>query len=189
MLYATAGAVSNARYLEFQCHAEEMMQKHETVYMEPKIYNALPAAVVSGLDGAHLKERSSEAIRLATVDADGWPHAAQLSVGELLALNPTELLVAIWARSHTAQNLGRDGRLTLALVYDGALLEMRARATLEAEHETKQDLTVFRIKIVTINEHRAAYADVISGLTFQLHEPDKVLARWQEQINMLRKHG
>jgi hypothetical protein len=29
---------------------------------------------------------------------DGWPHAALLSVGEVLAVSPTELLVAIWPR-------------------------------------------------------------------------------------------
>jgi hypothetical protein len=133
-----------------------MIEKHETVYMEPNVDQALSAAVVSDLDGVHLRARSGEAIRLATVDADSWPHEAELSVGEVLALSPTELLVAIWPRSHTAQNLHRDGRLTLALVYNGALLEIRARATVEAEHQTKQDLTVFRIKIEKVSEHRAA---------------------------------
>lgn len=164
------------------------MRKHEMVYTEPGHRGALPDDVVEDLDGTHLEARSGEAIRLATVDADGWPHAAQLSVGELLALNSTELLAALWPDSHTVKNLKRDGRLTLALVHEGALLEMRARATLEAEHEMERNLTVFRIKIETIKEHRAAYADVISGVTFQLHEPDKVLARWQKQILMLRTY-
>lgn len=164
------------------------MQKHEAVYTEPRHRDALPVDVVEDLDGTRLEARSGEAIRLATVDVDGWPHAAQLSVGELLALNSAELLAALWPGSHTVKNLRRDGRLTLALVHQGALLEIRARAILEGEHETGRNLTVFRIKIETIKEHRAAYADVISGVTFQLHEPDKVLARWQEQIRMLRTY-
>ncbi|RXS97053.1 pyridoxamine 5'-phosphate oxidase family protein [Silvibacterium dinghuense] len=104
------------------------MQQSETVYSAPGRLNGLPSRVLTELDGAHLESRAGEAIRLSTVGEDGWPHAAQLSIGEVLALNPTELLVAIWPESNTAKNLKRDGRLTLSLVSEGGLLEMRGRA-------------------------------------------------------------
>lgn len=147
---------------------------------------ALPPQVLQGLDGDHLEARLGEAIRLSTVGPDGWPHGAQLSVGETLAVGPAELLVAIWPQSNTARNLQRDGRLTLSLVHSGALLEIRGRASVVAEHQTTLDLTVFRVKIEAVDEHRAKYADVVSGVTFRLHEPERVLARWREQIAMLR---
>ncbi|MFD1556980.1 pyridoxamine 5'-phosphate oxidase family protein [Paraburkholderia silviterrae] len=149
---------------------------------------ALPPALVSALDGEHLEAHADEAMRLSTVSADGWPHGAQLSVGEVLAVDAQNLLVAMWPRSHTAQNMLRDARLTLTLVHDGAVLEIRARASLVAEHQTALDLSVFRLRIERVDVHRAKYAEVLSGVTFRLHEREKVLARWREQIAMLRTH-
>ena len=162
------------------------MKHSENVYTEPVHSKALPADVVKTLDGTDLETRSGEAIRLITVGEDGWPHAAQLSVGEVLAVNPAELLVATWPHSHTTQNLRRDGRLTLAVVANGAVLEMCGHA-LEAKHQTKLDLAVFRVKIQSVREHRAKYADVTSGVSFRLHDRERTLARWRDQVDTLKR--
>lgn len=146
----------------------------------------LPPQVVEDFSGERLEARIGDAYRLSTVGEDGWPHAAQLSVGEILAVNSAELLIAVWPNSHTAGNLKRDGKLTLSLVHDGALLEVRATARVAAEQQTTLGLTVFRLTIEAVTEHRAKYAEVVSGVTFRLHEPEAVLARWREQIAMLR---
>ncbi|MCG5074530.1 pyridoxamine 5'-phosphate oxidase family protein [Paraburkholderia tagetis] len=148
----------------------------------------LPPELVDALNGEHLEARANEAFRLSTVSADGWPHGAQLSVGEVLAIDAQTLLVAMWPRSNTAQNMLRDARLTLTLVHDGAMLEIRAHASLVAQHQTDLDLGVFRLRIERVDVHRAKYAEVLSGVTFRLHEREKVLARWREQIAMLRTH-
>jgi len=79
------------------------MKETETVYTAPNHLKGLPAQVATELDGAHLESRSDEAIRLSTVGEDGWPHAAQLSIGEILSVSHTELLVAIWPVSNTAK--------------------------------------------------------------------------------------
>jgi len=139
------------------------------------------------LDGSQLETMSSEAIRLTTMDADGWPRAAQLSVGEILAVNASELRIAVWPNSQSTANLRRDGRLTLSLVCAGALWEIRGVATLLAEHQTALDLVVFRVAIEGIAEQRSPYAEIVSGLTFRLTEREKTLARWQEQIDAMRK--
>ncbi|MDR3097762.1 MAG: pyridoxamine 5'-phosphate oxidase family protein [Paraburkholderia sp.] len=151
--------------------------------------SVLPPELVSALNGEHLEAHADEALRLSTVSADGWPHGAQLSVGEVLALDARTLLVAMWPRSNTAQNMLRDARLTLTLVHDGAVLEIRAHASLIAEHQTDLDLSVFRLRVERVDVHRAKYAEVLSGVTFRLHEREKVLARWREQIAMLRAHA
>jgi hypothetical protein len=163
------------------------MPQNEMVYKEPTQLQELPAEVVRDLDGNHLEARSGEAIRLSTVSEDGWPHAAQLSVGEFLAVDAAELLVAIWPKSHTAENLRRDGHLTLSLVFNGALLEIRARATLNTEHQTKLDLAVFHVKIQSVSEHRSTYADVTTGIMFKLHDRERTFARWREQIATLKQ--
>ncbi|WP_322062814.1 pyridoxamine 5'-phosphate oxidase family protein [Paraburkholderia sp. J63] len=156
---------------------------------DPHDARALPSALVSALDGEHLDAHADEAMRLSTVSADGWPHGAQLSMGEVLAVDAQTLLVAMWPRSNTAQNMLRDGRLALTLVHDGAVLEIRAHASLVAEHQTALDLSVFRLRIERVDVHRAKYAEVLSGVTFRLHEREAVLARWREQIAMLRTHA
>jgi hypothetical protein len=148
--------------------------------------HALPLPLISAFDGDHLDEHAHEAIRVSTVGVDGWPHGAQLSVGEVLALDAHTLLMAMWPNSNTAQNMRRDGRLTLSLVHDGALLEIRAHASLVAEQQTALGLSVFRVQIEKVDVHRAKYAEVLSGVTFRLYERDSVIARWREQIAMLR---
>ncbi|HTR09762.1 MAG TPA: pyridoxamine 5'-phosphate oxidase family protein [Paraburkholderia sp.] len=153
---------------------------------QPPSATRLPEAVVRDFDGDHLDARQSDAIRLSTVSEDGWPHAAQLSAGEILAVNATTLLIALWPQSNTTRNLARDGRLTLSLVHDGALLEIRARAHAVAQRQTALELSVFRVEIESVTEHRAKYAEVLSGVTFRLYEPERVLTRWREQIAMLR---
>ena len=162
------------------------MAQKETVYTPPKHSTQLPTQIVTELDGDHLESRLHEAIRLSTVSEDGWPHAAQLSIGEVLAVNPSELLIAIWPDSNTVKNLKRDGRLTLSLVANGGLFEMRSHAILVAEHQTTLDLAVFRIRIEAINEHRSSYADVTSGVTFRLQDEARTIARWREQIASLK---
>ncbi|MEM5314501.1 hypothetical protein [Paraburkholderia sp. JHI869] len=154
--------------------------------LQPASSTRLPAALVRELDGDHLEARLADALRLSTVSEDGWPHGAQLSAGEILAVNATTLLVALWPQSSTTANLVRDGRLTLSLVHDGALLEIRARSHAVAQRQTALELSVFRVEIESVTEHRAKYAEVLSGVTFRLYEPEQVLTRWREQIAMLR---
>jgi hypothetical protein len=164
-----------------------IMKQEETVYLEPKSTEGLSEKVVGYLSGEQLERRAGEAIRLSTVGEDGWPHAAQLSVGEILAISPIELLVAIWHGSHTAENLRRDGRVTLSLASEGALLEIRAKATLRAEHMTSSKLAVYSVAVERVNEHRSNYADVASGVTFRLHDPERTMKRWREQIAALKQ--
>ncbi|WP_321948670.1 pyridoxamine 5'-phosphate oxidase family protein [Paraburkholderia sp. J10-1] len=162
------------------------MQHNEPTPRPIQPATQLPAALVREFDGDHLEAHLSDAIRLSTVSEDGWPHGAQLSAGEILAVNGTTLLIAVWPRSSTTANLVRDARLTLSLVHDGALLEIRARSRAVAQRQTVLELSVFRVEIESVTEHRAKYAEVLSGVTFRLYEPEQVLTRWREQIAMLR---
>jgi hypothetical protein len=139
------------------------------------------------LDGTHLEKLASDAMRLSTVDEDGWPHGAQLSAGECLVLSPGKFLVAIWSTSHTSRNLRRDGRMSLSLVLDNSILEIRARALLLAENQTSMKLSVFLAEVESVFRHRSAYADLVSGVRFRLHNPEQALARWHEQIDCLRR--
>jgi hypothetical protein len=57
------------------------------IYTPPREHSAkaIPAALVNYLNGENLLAKT-QALRLSTVDADGWPHAALLSAGDVLLL-------------------------------------------------------------------------------------------------------
>jgi len=162
-------------------------QEIDTKPEQPKQHDYLPPGVVRLFDGTHLEEMLSDAMRLSTVDDEGWPHGAQLSVGECLVLSSKRLLIAIWPTSHTSRNLRRDGRMSLSLVFENSILEIRARATLRAENQTSLNLSVFQAEVEGVFQHRSSYADVVSGVTFKLHNPEQALERWREQIDCLRR--
>ena len=161
------------------------MESQSEVYTRPEPIVELPEAVFNRLRGEITPQPVNEAVRLSTVDAEGWPHAAQLSLGEVFAIDRQTLRVALWPDSQTSENLRRDGRLSVALAYDKGIIEMRGRAIQIAENQTDLNLAVFEIYIGNIMVHRSDYAEVATGVTFNIHDPEKVAARWQEQRHML----
>ncbi len=165
-----------------------LMNEAHHVYVPPKPIDAMqiPSAILSFLDGNDLPSKSTSAIRLSTVDEEGWPHASLLSVGEVLALPDAKIRFAIFPKSSTTANLLRDGRLTLTVPYEKGMCEMRMRA----QHLNKEiegvPLSFFEAEVLSIRQHVAVYADVLTGVTFSLHEPQAVFARWDKQIAALR---
>lgn len=150
------------------------------------ISTTLPAALLALLDGSLPASHLHQAIRLSSVGENGWPYAAQLSLGEIIARSPGELLFAIWPQSTTTRNLQRDGKITLALVHEGAVVEIQAQATPREETLTELALVVFRAEVKQVIAHRAPYATVTHGLTFSLKDEAAALARWREQIAALK---
>jgi len=66
------------------------MNEATHVYTRPVATSTkvLPPQVAQYLDGTDLLIKT-QALRLSTVNADGWPHASLLSAGDMLAL-PSE---------------------------------------------------------------------------------------------------
>jgi hypothetical protein len=163
------------------------MNQTEHVYTPPRTMpaNEIPAGVLSFLNGEDLLSKT-QALRLSTVDADGWPQAALLSSGDVLALPDGRLRFAIFPNSGTATNLVRDGRLTLSMALDGGMCELRLRARPCGQGTQEVPLAFFEARVEIVRLHVAPYADVTCGISFRLHEPSTVLDRWQRQIAALR---
>ena len=125
-------------------------------------------------------------MRLATVDADGWPCGAELSEGEVLAVTAASLRLCTWPGSGTAANLRRTGLATLALAEGGALWEVRLRARERPAPPGAPELAYFEAEVESVREHRAKYAEVTSGPRYRLHDPSSVLPRWEAQVAALR---
>src|ERR1700752_2829830 len=110
------------------------MTDDPTLYRTPATNNAPPAPLVAWLDGRNLDEKVGTAIGVYTADADGWPHPAQLSPGEVLLSSEGEVRLAVWTESKTSENLRRDGRVVLMLAAAGGLHELRFEVTETAPH-------------------------------------------------------
>jgi hypothetical protein len=105
------------------------MNNSEDVYTPPRVVPArvVPASVRNLLNGEDLLSKT-QAVRLSTVDADAWPHAAVLSAGKVLVLPNERIRFVIFPNSVTAANLVRHGRVTLTLSLGGGMCELRMRA-------------------------------------------------------------
>jgi hypothetical protein len=143
----------------------------------------LPASVLLDLNGERLESKLGEAMRLTTLDEDGWPRAAHISFGEALALDAQHVAFALWPSSGAAANLARDPRASLSLVSDSAICELRLVVRRWGQ---AGDLALFYAELAGCRMDRAPYADVLRGIAFRLHDPPAALARWREQISRLR---
>src|SRR6266851_749299 len=79
-------------------------------------------------DGRDLESKLQSGAILATTDADGWPHLAYLSAGEVLAHNSVSMSLALWPASRTTANIGRNGSALLHVACSGQVYELRLAA-------------------------------------------------------------
>ena len=150
-------------------------------YTPAEMSATLPAQVARYLDGNDLLAKT-QALRLSTVDAEGWPHASLLSAGDMLALPSGRIRFVVFPQSTTAANLVRDGRVTVTLSLDGGMCELRMTCRRLANASPEVPLAFFEAELVEVRIHKAPYAAISGGVTFALHEPKSVLLRWQKQI-------
>jgi hypothetical protein len=136
----------------------------------------IPEPIRTALEGDGLDGFTVELISLG---ADGWPHVALLSVGEVLALTGPHLRLALWPSSTTAANVEQTGRATIAAVAAGTAyrlrLEVIPRGTLDGPAGAA---AVFDARVVDVREDVAPYAVLESGIRFRPVDPDAVSARW-----------
>jgi hypothetical protein len=161
------------------------VKEAEHSYKGPTTSREIPEGLTRYLDGADLLTKT-QALRLSTIDADGWPHAALLSAGDMVIMPSGHIRFALFPKSTVTSNLDREGRLTIALSLDGGICELRLRSRRLAHSTPDVPLAFFEAEVETVRQHVAPYAAVTGGVEFSLHDPQSVLPRWQRQIAALR---
>jgi hypothetical protein len=81
----------------------------------------LTGALLERLSGRLMERHNALVIPIATIDPAGWPHIALVSYSELVACDRGLLRLALGGRSGSADNLRRNGRLTV-LLFDAGLV-------------------------------------------------------------------
>lgn len=156
--------------------------------MSKRTLEQIPAELARLLDGSDLAGRVGETFELLTVSGDGWPNVALLSVGETLAVSGTELRLALWNGTRTAESLARDGRATLTCVLppDAYTVRLADAALLACADES---LAFFSCRVGAVEVDTVGYAELTSGIRFRLGDEAAVVERWRRTIDALRGAG
>jgi len=144
------------------------------------------------LSGEDLAAHAGEAILIATTDTQGRPHPALLTYGEIVALSPTVLRLAVRGDSATARNLVDRGALTLCLIDAGGAAYVKARArplSSEASLEA-QGLVAFEAHVEDVlvdAPTTGEKAHLASGVTFTAEDPDAQARAGSARLEALRR--
>ncbi|MGX9136276.1 pyridoxamine 5'-phosphate oxidase family protein [Rummeliibacillus sp. JY-2-4R] len=120
---------------------------------------------------------------LLTVNEEGYPHNAMVSVGEVVALNRHQLRIGLWPSTSTTANILRSKKATLVIVYAGQAHYIRLSINPigilpNAEYQRER----FEAEVIWIRSDMAKYADIISGIQISLKDSQEVLHRWKKTI-------
>ena len=138
------------------------------------------------LAGDDLESKVGAALQLITVGPDGRPHTALLSVGEVVAVTPQLVRFATWSSSTTTSNLRRNPRALLTAVVDGTYYSVQLSASpYAAPMSGSTGLALFAAGVRSVQRDDVGYAQVLSGITYRLHDPESVLARWRSAVELL----
>jgi hypothetical protein len=148
--------------------------------MSRELEPVVPEAVRRCLEDEPERQVGLTILVLSELEA-GWPHLAMVSVGELVVAADGRLALALWPTSTCAANLARTGRATLALVVDGLAFSLRCQVDDELPVTAGEDPAMrgFRLRVTAAIADAAPYADLLSGVTYRLHDARATLARWR----------
>jgi hypothetical protein len=156
-----------------------------------RVSGHLDDATLRRLSGEGLATRATEAIVIVTTDEHGRPHPALLSYGEVLAVTPALVRLAVAGSSTTARNLAARGAVTLCLVSAGGATYVKgdARALPGGPALAAESLVAYEARIQDVLVDFPASAEaarLTSGITFASDDP--ALARaWASRIEALRR--
>jgi hypothetical protein len=130
--------------------------------------NELPEVLLNRLNGQDVESHEGKIIPIFTVDEAGWAHPALLSYYEIVAKNASNLDMALWKNSSTAENLRKTGRVTLMISDRGMnyYLKGSVRET-EAEMSGTPAVARFRVTLEQVIEDQEPNAEITTGLTYR----------------------
>jgi hypothetical protein len=160
--------------------------------MSQRVSGRLDDATLRRLSGEDVARRAGEAILVVTTDEQGRPHPALLSYGEVLALTPALVRIAVRAASATARNLSARGAVTLGLISaaEGVTYVKADARALAAEPTLAADgLVAYEARVGDVLLDAPATSEaarLTSGITFASDDPS-LAAAWAARREALRR--
>jgi hypothetical protein len=154
--------------------------------MSRSIGNRLPDDLRPLLDGRDLEAGIGATFQLLTVGPEGWVSVALLSVGEVASPAPDRIRLALWPGTTATRNLSAAPQATLAIFHAGDAYYVRLRARRGPDLSAGgMETACFGAAIEDVLHDRVTYARITSGVTFELPDPEPVLARWRATVEAL----
>ena len=117
------------------------------------------------------------AAMLATVDDDGFPRIAPVSLFSVQ--DSKTILTMMQADCRSARNIRRDGKVMLTLCEEGDLaVGIRGKATMLSDSKAFRGGAIFTIEVLEVKNDAAFDVEVTSGVRMKLRDP-----KWSKLIN------
>jgi hypothetical protein len=133
-------------------------------------FRRMPREIEIAFGGAAFRRRRRLVIPLITTDPNGFPRVALLTVGEVRAVSPARLGVAVMAGSRTAFNLVRRGQATVLYLDRSATASIQARAGRGRVCSTDPRRRLFPLAVESVRLDRPAETEgdvaLLTGPTF-----------------------
>ncbi|MEO8431648.1 MAG: hypothetical protein ABI592_09080 [Acidobacteriota bacterium] len=133
-------------------------------------FSRLPSELLRSLGGEMFRRRRRVVLPLLTTDPDGFPRAALLTPGEVRAVSPTRMTVAVLSASRTAVNLIRRRQATLLFLQRNVAASIRLRAGRGRVSGHDPDRTLFPLAVFRVRLDQAAANEgsvaMLGGPTF-----------------------
>jgi hypothetical protein len=133
-------------------------------------FDRLPRELEEMLSGKGFRARKRLALPFLTVDPEGFPRAALLTLSEVRANSRSALCVAVQAGSHTAANLIRRPKAALYYLARNWAAWIQATAGHGRASDADPDRQIFPLAVFRVKVDRAgpreADAALTSGPTF-----------------------
>lgn len=164
-------------------------------------YAAFDAALGDWLGGADPDDAGDARVTFTLsalhADADAYPVASLLGIGEVFAMTPQRLRLALWPRSRLAGHLRQGGVMSLHFVFDAAFHQWRldrprmlAAECADAPGQDAGALLLVELRVVAGESVSVDYAALRSGPSIALPPGPAgaaTLARWRAQRQLLRR--
>lgn len=140
--------------------------------MAQDVGSELPPDLVERFQPSSIAAHAHKVVLLVTRDEDGWPRPAVLSYFEIVVRSVTELRVATYTDSTTANNLRRDEIATLIVIdtdqtyYIKGVVEQVKAQMLTMPHSALMRLRVAQVLADQADPTREGSIEITSGITY-----------------------
>jgi hypothetical protein len=134
--------------------------------MSTALGNQLPQPLLDELNAKDLGSKWSKAIPLVTIDANGYPHFAILSYGEILAAGPRELRIGLYPNSSTTRNIQARPNVSLLIVLGDSVYYVKGTAS----EKPAEGVVRFEVAVEEVLVDNEPGARITSGIGFEMSQ-------------------
>ncbi|WP_144559436.1 hypothetical protein [Shouchella miscanthi] len=146
--------------------------------------SSLPEQVQAFLDGSDLDQKKEMAMYFVTLDNEGFPYKAMISVGEVVALDETTLRIALWEHSKSASFTKQSKKAALFLVLPPTAYDLQLTVTYV---RTEAGQVIFEGALKQVKVDLAPYATIVSSVQCRLKEEYQTVQQWSMKHKLLKK--